>query len=180
MNFQASTYALVVVIIILLVGMECERYSYYKHLCYKCNKHHDECQCPNGPNTVNSFLSSSTSKEGLDNGVYGTYSGDSISEEELYLETRDALADGVDPEVQASHNDYVQEQDQIVSSRGASGAGATVTDHYKPPNTPIGLTGFRNFFNETYTGEDARVMPSDDPDQYYSYNPTAYCFGGND
>jgi len=193
-DFETSTYGLLVVIMILLVGMCCERYHQSRNTCCKCHRNGTKCKCPGGPtlNALNGFLSTRSGKEGLDadvesrplrsgnlGGLYGSHAGDAVSEEELYLQRHDNMSDGIDPEVQESHNEYVVEQDIIIGSRGASGAGATETSHYKPPNTPWGLTGFRNYYNDTYTEPNARQMPSDDPGQYYSHNPTGYCFGAN-
>ena len=107
----------------------------------------------------------------------GTNWGDSISGEELYLEKYDHMMEGIDPEMQASQDEYAREQDEVIVSRGAAGPYATETDHFSPPNTPHGLTGFRQFWHDTYALPDARQMPSDDPGQYYSSNPTGYVIG---
>ena len=107
----------------------------------------------------------------------GSHEGDSLGEAELYLSQYDTLLEGIDPEIQASQDEYVKEQDQVVASRGAAGAAATEVDHYKPPNPAHGLTGFRQFWHQTYALPDARQMPSDDPDQFYSSNPTGYVIG---
>ena len=209
-NFETSTYGLLIVIMLLVVGMCCEKYEYYKNMCCKCHRNNHECICPGGPtNGSQATTEGLNGNNGLNNnnnigedydymgadtdsigqagvlrsgnlgGLYGTHAGDAVSEEEIYLTKYDSLAEGIDPEVQQSHNEYVVEQDIIIGSRGASGAGATEVSHYKPPNLPWGLTGFRNYYNDTYTEPDARQMPSDDPNQYFSHNPTGYCFGAS-
>ena len=125
----------------------------------------------NGNNNVETFGS------GYAMGSHGSHTGDAWSEEELYLTQYDHMLEGIDPEIQSSQNEYVKEQDQYIVSRGAAGPHATETDHYTPPNKAWGLTGFRQFWHDTYTLPDARQMPSDDPDQYYSSNPTGYVIG---
>lgn len=127
---------------------------------------------------TSSFLSSRT--EGLDGvvtGRHGTHKGDHVSEDELYLDKYDHMAGGIDPEVQASQDEYVREQDMVVVSRGAAGPHATEVDHLSPPNVIHGLSGFRQFYHDAYTLPDARQMPSDDPGSFYSSNPTAHVLG---
>ncbi len=125
--------------------------------------------------TASSFLSSR--HEGFIPSGMGTHYGDSISGEELYLDKYDHMMEGIDPEMQASQDEYTREQDEVIVSRGAAGPYATELDHFRPPNTPHGLTGFRQFWHDTYTLPDARQVPSDDPGQYYSSNPSGYLVG---
>lgn len=129
-------------------------------------------------NANSGFLSSRT--EGYGGailGTHGTHKGDAVGEEELYLSKYDHMMEGIDPEIQASQDEYVKEQDMVVVSRGAAGPHATEVDHLRPPNVLHGLTGFRQFWHDTYTLPDARQMPSDDPGQFYSTNPTGYVIG---
>lgn len=131
---------------------------------------------------VNLKSNNNNNNEGFANGGYvigshGSHTGDALSEEELYLSQYDHMLEGIDPEIQASQNEYVKEHDQYIVSRGAAGPHATEIDHFTPPNKPWGLTGFRQFWHSTYTLPDARQMPSDDPGQYYSSNPTGYVIG---
>ena len=57
-DFETSTYGLLIVIMILLVGMCCERYHQSRNTCCKCHRNGTECKCIGGPvlNALNGLV----------------------------------------------------------------------------------------------------------------------------